>query len=102
MSDKARAAMLLFRSMETWLNGVALAACWIAVVILPFAGFNNLAAGGPLPHGIQAAMAAATAGDAPARLVRWMWGITEITAAVVFALSAAEGSWWMARRLCRS
>ena len=85
----------------TVLSGVALLSCWAAAAMLVRFGRAALAAGGMPPAALQAAVEAAMSPDLPGRLLHWAEGACALGAAAALALSAAEGTWWLSRRLSR-
>lgn len=92
-------------SAETWLNAVALGACWVAALFFLAHGWSDVAAA-RLPPGGPREVLAALWGTPPTDVARWAWtlarGVAELGVSGVLAFSAAEGSWWIARRLGRA
>jgi hypothetical protein len=84
---------------ETWCNAVALALCWIGALCLFVSGHAALMAGGRPPLRMQAAIDAVMSPALPDRLASWGWGVLAMGFAGALVLSAAEGTWWMARRV---
>lgn len=97
-SHRATLAMV-FQQCETWGNALALLLCWGAAIHFLAAGRAALAAGGYPPLAPHALLAAVMAPGAAYRVLDWTAGAAEIGLAGVLALSAAEGSWWLLRRV---
>lgn len=87
---------------ETILSAVALAACWWAALWLLSSGRSALSAAGHPPTAIDQAVAAVSDPNLLERLGNWGWGAVCIAVAGALALSAAEGTWWLFRRVSRA
>jgi hypothetical protein len=87
---------------ETAGNVAALALCWMAVAWLALWGRAHLAAiQWPQPSAWDVAGAVGRPVETCRRLADGCLGLSAIAAASAIALSAAEGTWWMSRRLAR-
>ena len=86
---------------ENWMNAAALIICWFAALRFAWVGRAELGAGGAFPDGIRAACDAILDPGTLDRAMHWAWGALSIGVAGALALSAAEGTWWLARRISR-
>lgn len=102
MQDYRVTMATVFRQCETWGNLVGLVACWGFALYFYSAGRSALAAGGHPPLALHAILDAAVQTATLYRMLDWASGLVELGLAGVLAVSAAEGTWWLARRLLPS
>jgi hypothetical protein len=93
----------LIANVETVVNVVALTACWLAVAWLASWGHAHLA-GLTWPDATSSAVADAAArpSETMRRAAGVCLGVCALGVAAALALSAAEGTWWISRRLSRA
>lgn len=82
-------------------NAAALGLCWWATWRLAGTGRSAIEAAGQLPLALDSALAAALAPDAIPRVGSLALGVLCLVVAAVLAVSAAEGTWRLLRRIAR-